>query len=431
MKNTGVILIGVTSGVVAAVIAYALISGAQASSTPRSDADVIQEAREAAGGAPNTEVKTASLAATTAPDGAVPLIEVETNDYDMGIIANDKLSEGQVMVYNRGNAALKITKVNTQCGCTKGKMSKDTIEPGKSAPLEITVDPFKIPQFDSSKTLTLFTNDPENPTVKVQVAARVNPEVIVEPDRIEFGEVNKGQTQTATVRLIQNTDAALVLKNLQLVGQSEHYETKMEEIAPEEWANPDRREYLVTAKVLENAPTGKLRANIVLETEFPRLPRVTVPMGLEVKGLYKIDPQVVTLRSVTTGQTIEDVLKITSEIPFEVLGVESTNDFLTVTHAAGEEPNSVMFDVAVAEDPAQRWQRDTWTLTIKADGKEFKEDVKVMAIINDVSGGAETPAAATVAPESRERIQQMRQQALERLRNQQSGAESPEPAPQP
>jgi hypothetical protein len=413
MKNTGVILIGIAAGVVAAVGTYAVLSSVQAG-TPQSDEDFVSEVRSGAAGS-DTEVKTASLG-PAGKTGEVPAIEVETNHYDMGIIPNDKSAEGSVMIHNRGKSPLHITKVNTQCGCTKGKMSKEIIPPGESAPLEVTVDPFRIPQFNSTKTLTLFTNDPDDPTVKIDVTAKVNPELIVDPEKIHLGTIQKGEEVSQTVRLIQNTDQPLSIKSLKLVGQAEYYETDFKEVAPAEWANPDRREYLITAKVLPVAPAGKLRANIMLETEFPRLPRFTIPMELEVKGLYTIEPQVITLRSVQPGQTIEDVLTINGDVPFEVTAINSSNEFLTVSSHEGGTPNSVAFNLAVAQEPDQRWQRDTWMLTINANGQEFKEEVKVMAIIEGAP--ASTAASIEANPEVAERVRKLREEALERMREQ-------------
>ena len=181
MKNTGIILLGVAAGLVTAVIAYAILSNAQ-NSEPLSDEEFIEQARSSAAESTTTEVATAPVGSAVADATTQPSIELETNHYEMGTISNEEPTKGQVMVYNRGKSPLQISRVTTQCGCTQGAMAKgqETIPAGGQAPLEVTVDPFRIPGFSSTKTLTLFTNDPKNPSIQVKVSADVDPSVLFE-----------------------------------------------------------------------------------------------------------------------------------------------------------------------------------------------------------------------------------------------------------
>ncbi len=109
-----------------------------------------------------SELKSSSEAGVIQDGKELPKIEVESDRFEMGVIANDKIAHAEMKVYNRGTVPLRISKVSTSCGCTTGNMRNDVIPPGETGYLEIHVDPAKIPGYFAAKTLTLFSNDPLN-----------------------------------------------------------------------------------------------------------------------------------------------------------------------------------------------------------------------------------------------------------------------------
>ena len=62
------------------------------------------------------------------------LITIKALEEVMGRNGVNAVGKGEVAVYNRGGAPLKITKVTTSCGCTVGQMTKNVIMPGEEAP---------------------------------------------------------------------------------------------------------------------------------------------------------------------------------------------------------------------------------------------------------------------------------------------------------
>lgn len=390
MKNTGIILLGVAAGLVTAVIAYAILSNAQ-NREPLGDEEFIEQARSSAAGSIGTEVATAPRSPATADETTQPRIELETDHYHMGTIANDEKTEGQIMVYNRGKAPLLITKVTTQCGCTQGAMPKgrETIPPGGQVPLEVIVDPFRIPTFTSTKTLTLYSNDPNNPTITVKVSADVAPEVEIEPASLDFGPVAKGETPQLTYIVRQVGDQTFDITGQRIAGTRDAFDVSFKERPVSEWKTPGHKEYLVTAKVRPSAPTGDLRASAMLSTDFKRLKNLPpFPITVTVNGVYNLDKRVVTLRGVKPGETTKAVLKLTAAAPVELTEIQTANAALIPSQRPGDEPNSILIDVTIVDNPDQRWQRDTWTLKVKANGQVFTEDIRVMAIIDT---GASSP----------------------------------------
>lgn len=396
MNNIGVVLVAVASAIVGGFVAYAILS----SDDPAAGAapgDVAESVPALVGAQANNAVQATDAAQTVA--GAYPRIELETLDYDIGVIPNDRNGEGRIKVYNRGGAPLKISGISTSCGCTQGKMSVDVIPPGGEAYINVTVDPFRIPLFDSTKTLTVSSNDPTNGgKASVKVTAKVTPEIAWEPESLDFGDVDKGQSSALTVRVRQVGGEKFELLNVEGSDRGRFLEASYSKVPESDWRAPGRPEYDVMLKVKPNAPAGPRRVAVSLTTNLRRLKRVVYSVAMNIVGVYSLDPQTVTLRSIDAGERIESVLTLSSKLPMELLSAESGNDSLKMSYREGDLPNTYVFDVQVAEEPGARLQQDVWTLKMKVDGKEFTETVKVLGVLTKESvRAANESKAAPVA----------------------------------
>ncbi|MDP7640482.1 MAG: DUF1573 domain-containing protein, partial [Candidatus Hydrogenedentes bacterium] len=315
--------------------------------------------------------------------GAYPRIELETDLYDMGVISNDSKGEGRIKVYNRGGAPLKISKVNTSCGCTTGTMSADVIEPGGEAYINVIVDPFRIPRFDSTKILTVESNDPANDgKASVKVKAKVTPEIAWEPEKVDFGDIEKGQSPERTVRVRQVSDEKFELLNVEGSDRGRFFDVSYSKVPKDAWRTPGRAEYDMRLSVKPSAQSGPRRMSLTMTTNLRRLKRVNYSVAMNVIGVYSVDPQTVTLRSIKAGQKIESVLTVSSEKPLEMLSAESGNDSLKMSYRDGDAPNTYVFDVNVAENMSARLQQDVWKLKLRCEGKEYTEVVKVLGVLS-------------------------------------------------
>lgn len=217
-----------------------------------------------------------------------PVIEIATVHY-MGEIESDAIAEDFVKVFNRGDSPLAITKITTQCPCTKGEMIEQVIPAGGEGVLRVTVDPSRVRGFQSTKTLTLFSNDPKNPTTEIRISALVKPGIVWEPKRLDFGEIPQGQGAERRVRLRQMQNSPLSILG-DLRGGNEYVVGEVVEVPPEERAAPDKVEYDLIVRVLPEAPVSIQSHNLVLLTNarsgvvsFTAVAKI-VPAGEESAG---------------------------------------------------------------------------------------------------------------------------------------------------
>ncbi|MEY3444080.1 MAG: hypothetical protein RLZZ519_2361, partial [Bacteroidota bacterium] len=115
-----------------------------------------------------------------------PHIEFATTSVEGG-----KIIEGEKYVYdftfkNTGHSPLKIIAAKASCGCTAIKPITELIAPGDSAAITATFDS-KARVGMQSKSITVTTNDIENPTIGL----RFTVEVVKDP--FHAGGVGGGQ----------------------------------------------------------------------------------------------------------------------------------------------------------------------------------------------------------------------------------------------
>lgn len=361
-----------------ALMVLAGCSGSNDGQSADPDEAFLDQVRQEASTAPASEEDTAPL---VSPNAAAAKVELQTATFEMGEIANDTIAVKRMKVYNRGEAPLKITRVSTSCGCTTGEMEQSLIPPGGEGDLIIRVDPNRIPGFYADKVLTLFTNDPVNPTPTVHVVTHVQAEFVVVPETIDFGEVALGSGAEASVRVRQLQQAPFEINNASLNRNATYLQTELEKLPKDQWADPDKAEYRVTARVSPDAPAGPIDKWIILDTNLTRYTRVPVRVTGTVVGPYMVTPRNVMVRGLEPGTPQRGVLVLSSDKTLNVAEVTNENDAVDVSFRAAEKPNTYLFDIDVPTRTPSRGLRDTWTIAFSIDGKDYEESVPVSVVL--------------------------------------------------
>ena len=115
---------------------------------------------------------TGNVVLSTATDGKVPTIYFTETQHDFG-----KVNEGDKVDYtfnfaNKGTSTLTIKDIRTSCGCTAALLSEDNLAPGKEGTLKVELDT-KNRSGKMSRTITINSNDPKDPTKVLTIYADV------------------------------------------------------------------------------------------------------------------------------------------------------------------------------------------------------------------------------------------------------------------
>ncbi|WP_298368851.1 DUF1573 domain-containing protein [uncultured Lutibacter sp.] len=123
--------------------------------------------------------QTTQAAATADPNA--PAFEFETDVIDYGKIEQNADGVRVFKFKNVGKSPLTITKVQSSCGCTVPKYSKEPILPGKTGEIEAKYATNRIGGFN--KTLTIHSNASE-PVKRIRIKGIVlKPETLVAKEK--------------------------------------------------------------------------------------------------------------------------------------------------------------------------------------------------------------------------------------------------------
>ena len=101
-----------------------------------------------------------------------PKLQFENPVHDFGSIKQGESVSTDFVFTNTGKSELNIRQTRASCGCTVTKPQKSTLAPGESSTIKVT--------FNSAgrrgiqqKSISVFSNDPANPTQRITIKARV------------------------------------------------------------------------------------------------------------------------------------------------------------------------------------------------------------------------------------------------------------------
>jgi hypothetical protein len=110
----------------------------------------------------------------------IPVIAFDERVHDFGVVNLDTLLKHPFMIKNAGTAVLAIQGVRTSCGCTTATAGLESIPPGGSSPLEVTLD-MRYFSGPGSKTIQIDSNDPRHPTSTLEIKYDIQRLIVFQP----------------------------------------------------------------------------------------------------------------------------------------------------------------------------------------------------------------------------------------------------------
>ncbi len=108
-----------------------------------------------------------------ATSGPYPKAVVDNSNYHFGEMAVGQSLSHKFVLKNEGEVPLEVKKGSTTCKCTLSEMKENSVAPGESIEIELTWTP-KSPQEHFGQTATIYTNDPKNQELKLQIEGTAN-----------------------------------------------------------------------------------------------------------------------------------------------------------------------------------------------------------------------------------------------------------------
>jgi hypothetical protein len=235
----------------------------------------------------------AAVVAQEAASGAAPKAVAVEPTKDLGVVSQGSKVTHEFVIKNEGNAPLVLHDVRPGCGCTVAEYD-EKIAPGGSGTVKAVMDTSDFAGA-IAKGLTVFTNDPQAPTLELVMKAEVRTHIVAHPGYARYIYVQGAEPGTIS-QTMWTVDKGV---DLEILGVSSPYpylkvgfrEAKQEERRPE----AQGRQWIVTTTLTEEAPVGALTDYVIISTNHPQQTVARLPVSGFVRPQLAATPSVVNL----------------------------------------------------------------------------------------------------------------------------------------
>ncbi len=221
---------------------------------------------------------------------SAPGLVFETTDYDFGSVEEGEKVNIEFNFTNTSDKTITINKIKPSCGCTAADLKQKVFEPGQGDTIKAI--------FNSSnrsgiqhKTLTVDTDDPDNPTYRLQFKGEVVSKVYATERILQFGDLMQGDTKTLEFAIVNISGEEVKV----LSTQSTAGAVKIEVKDPEKYTDPkSNREGVripVSVTIPSDYPVGRLSANLSVQTDYTSRPNFIVVMNGNIRGELSLEPE--------------------------------------------------------------------------------------------------------------------------------------------
>ncbi|HLN33316.1 MAG TPA: DUF1573 domain-containing protein [Gemmataceae bacterium] len=223
---------------------------------------------------------------------------------------------------NSTGQTVHISGVRVSCGCTSAQVLRDTLAPGESTAIQATMDTHR---FVGIKNVTIYVtfDQPQWEEVRLWVQANGRDDITVSPEAFALGRAKRGSSPSASVTIAFLDGQSQILD---VQRESNYVQTTLKEVRRE----AGNVAYQLTATVRPDAPVGKWFSDVWLKTNNPAMPRVRVPLNVEIESGLNVSPPAVTLGDVKPGGEAARKVIVRGTNPFRITKVQGTDDQLSV-----------------------------------------------------------------------------------------------------
>lgn len=309
----------------------------------------------------------AAKPAPAAPVALPPALEMGATTFDWGSIPDTDPVSHTFKFKNITDKTIKIA-VSASCGCTVGKLAKDTLAPGEEGDATATFNPAGRTGAQT-KQLTVTVTEPQGMFAQqtMTLSSNVRALVQIEPQKTFLTDVDHREGQQAKLTItVRKADTRLAA----VESNNEFIKATLGETTEETENNEKISKTVVNLDVGKGAPIGSLNGQLVLRTSDAAAKPVTTFVGADVIGDIRATPPSTMIRAAAPGAAITAQMKIDTRSgkAFKVMSLEldgrsdlklvadfSPSDdgktyMITVSGVAPDQPGLVQGAIVVGTD---------------------------------------------------------------------------------
>ncbi|MFM1942238.1 MAG: hypothetical protein RI897_1220 [Verrucomicrobiota bacterium] len=260
----------------------------------------------------------------SAADAPTPAIQFEEQNFDFGRVKAGDVVDHRFEFKNSGSAPLEITKVTTACGCTAPGEWDKLVQPGQTGGIPIK---FYSGSFsgDVKKSITVLSNDPQNPNITLSIQADVWSPIEITPRSLVFQyDPGAAEGEEKEIVIVNNRDEPLKLSPPEWTQKA--FNATLTEKVP-------GKEFSLKIATVPPVGTGTITAPITLKTSVPDQPRISVHAMAIEKQPYVVVPNRIVLPTEPLAKSTPSPVTLRSlgEKPLQLSEPSSSSPEVRVT----------------------------------------------------------------------------------------------------
>jgi hypothetical protein len=297
----------------------------------------------------------------------------ESLSKDFGSVPRGSTLTHLFRLTNKTEQPISVTGLRVSCGCVSASAMQPTVAPGQSTVIVAQMDTSRFAGV-RSVTIHVSLGPPANEEVRLWVQANSRDDVSIVPEALAHGQIKRGvsSAKSVTITFLGNGE-------WQILGsqcESNYVQTTIKE----QRRDGGQVTYEVTAALRSDTPVGKWYSDVWLKTNHQSMPRVRIPLTVEVESNLSLSPSTVNLGEVKVGAKVERRAILRGVRPFKILSFSGTDDGLTVKDSATDSMPVHVLTITLHPDKAGDLTRAIRVITdLEGEGEiEFQAQAKVI-----------------------------------------------------
>ena len=248
---------------------------------------------------------------------------------DFGSVPRGTVAVHPFRLVNNTSGPVQISSVRVSCGCTSARALQTHLAPGQETAILAHMDTRR---FYATKNVTIYVqfSQPRFEEVRLWVQANSRDDVSFAPDNLNFGKVKRGAAQTAEMTITFSGN-----------GQTQVLEAKCDSNYLQPTFKEIRRDssevaYQISAQIRPDVPAGKWYSDVWVKTNNPAMPRLRVPLTIEIESALSVSPTTIVLGQVKAGTESDRKVILRGVRPFRIINVAGTDDQVRVRETNSE-----------------------------------------------------------------------------------------------
>jgi hypothetical protein len=318
-------------------------------------------------------------------------------EHDFGVVARGTDAKYRLKITNSNPQTVHIADVTTTCGCTAARPAQDTLAPGETTFVEITMNTVKFEGHKPSSVTVVFDR-PAHAEVRIPIHAFIRRDVVLTPGGARFGSITRGSAAEQTIDIAYAGRGDWKIK--EILNKNPNVVTELVETR----RDATNVNYKLHLTVSQEASVGDFRDQLTLVTDEQPNPYIPLLVEGRVDGAYTVSPEVVSFGNLAPGQRKTVNVVIRGKKPFLVERIESehTTGMFEVRLPKEAKPIHVVpLAIIAPQEPGTVEEEFAVTISESSERLTFKAHAKVTAPTTSTAGRGAAGGAGGVASRAR------------------------------